>query len=156
MKNKISIKCKTCCKQFEVTQSLARRKYCSIQCYRDNRKHKLINNGYVIVKKNDSWIYQHRYVFAKHIGRELLSKEVIHHIDHDPLNNDIDNLELLSIVDHVRRHHLGLKDDSKYVTKQCPICDVDFNRRKKLIERYKTSYCSAKCHYNSRSITAHN
>lgn len=36
----------------------------------------------------------HRFNMSKHIGRELLSTEVVHHIDRDRSNNDINNLFL--------------------------------------------------------------
>ncbi|UNM95902.1 HNH endonuclease [Ignatzschineria rhizosphaerae] len=46
----------------------------------------------------------HRTVMSNWIGRELFSDEIVHHIDRDKLNNDIDNLALLSESGHGRIH----------------------------------------------------
>lgn len=37
---------------------------------------------------------EHRLVIALAIGRPLSRTEVVHHIDHNPRNNDLANLEL--------------------------------------------------------------
>lgn len=44
--------------------------------------------------RKDRYIYEHRLVMAKRIGRLMTRQEVVHHIDHNPLNNDISNLQL--------------------------------------------------------------
>jgi len=46
-----------------------------------------------------------RWVMESHIGRELDSDEIVHHIDEDPTNNNIENLVLMTISEH-RRHHM--------------------------------------------------
>jgi hypothetical protein len=33
----------------------------------------------------------------------------VHHIDHDMYNNDPSNLQLMTMSDHIRHHHLGKK-----------------------------------------------
>lgn len=43
------------------------------------------------------------------LGRKLRRDEVVHHIDEDPTNNDIDNLCIMSLSDHSRSHRLGKK-----------------------------------------------
>jgi hypothetical protein len=54
---------------------------------------------------------EHRLIMSEIIGRKLSSKEYVHHKDGNGLNNDPDNLELMSARDHQRHHLMGLKWD---------------------------------------------
>ena len=46
--------------------------------------------------KYGSYVPVHRLVMEKHLGRYLTKDEVVHHLDGNPANNDISNLELFS------------------------------------------------------------
>jgi hypothetical protein len=46
----------------------------------------------------------HRYVVEQREERALRSDEIVHHLDHDPVNNDPHNLTLLSRSEHMRLH----------------------------------------------------
>ena len=50
------------------------------------------------------YVREHRLVVEKNIGRYLLEDEVVHHIDGNTLNNSLDNLQLMSFVEHCRLH----------------------------------------------------
>lgn len=52
------------------------------------------------------YVFEHRYVMEKHLGRALTKNEHIHHIDFNKLNNNISNLMLLTNREHTRLHHL--------------------------------------------------
>lgn len=59
--------------------------------------------GYVLIKKldhpfcnNQGYVFEHRLVMEKKLGRYLNIWEVIHHKDKDVQNNNIDNLQLFS------------------------------------------------------------
>ena len=64
-------------------------------------------HGYVeITRGPDKGKQVHRVVMEKQIGRKLKRNEHVHHIDGNRTNNDINNLMLLDIRDHVRAHRL--------------------------------------------------
>jgi len=46
-------------------------------------------------------------LIEKHLGRELLPNEQVHHIDENLLNNDISNLVVIYRGEHQRQHSLG-------------------------------------------------
>jgi hypothetical protein len=49
-------------------------------------------------------VAEHRLVMEKHIGRYLKPKEVVHHKDLNKLNNDINNLQIVSRAEHEAIH----------------------------------------------------
>lgn len=44
--------------------------------------------------RKDGYVMEHRLFMARMAGYCLTRTEVVHHIDHDPQNNDLNNLEL--------------------------------------------------------------
>jgi hypothetical protein len=44
--------------------------------------------------RQDGYIMEHRLLMAQWVGRLLDRTEVVHHVDHDPTNNELGNLEL--------------------------------------------------------------
>jgi len=54
------------------------------------------------------YVYEHRYVVSQALQRELLPEEVVHHIDMNKYNNDIQNLYLfINNSAHIRCHVLA-------------------------------------------------
>jgi hypothetical protein len=63
-----------------------------------------------IMRDSRGYVWEHRLVMAKHIGRPLLRTEVVHHIDENKSNNDITNLILFgSQAEHIS-HHRSIND----------------------------------------------
>ncbi len=52
------------------------------------------DHPFATMKKSDGYVLEHRWVMANHIGRPLRKDETIHHIDGDPGNNKVENLQL--------------------------------------------------------------
>src|SRR5262245_32010353 len=79
---------------------------------------KIRKDGYVLVVAPDDhpypsdvhpnglkYVLEHRLVMERHLGRYLLPEEVVHHLDENPSNNAIENLELLPNQSaHARLH----------------------------------------------------
>ena len=70
-----------------------------------------IHNGYIGIYATDNThnnkrncVYEHQLVMEKHIGRYLEKGEVVHHIDFDKTNNDINNLKLMKNSEHISYH----------------------------------------------------
>ncbi len=47
----------------------------------------------------------HRIIMEEHLGRKLTRHEIVHHIDGDGYNNDLSNLQLMSLSEHTRLHY---------------------------------------------------
>lgn len=62
-------------------------------------------NGFRIHLGPKEWIYEHRLIMSRSIGRELLPEEQVHHINLDNTDNHIDNLFLCSMNEHSKIHH---------------------------------------------------
>ena len=118
---RINTKCQYCHKEFETTQwnlDYGWSKYCSRICsgkskvgefnpaYKSVHEPLTMRNGYIKV-----WVtygkyeLEHRIVMETHLGRKLGRFETVHHINGDKKDNRIENLELMSLSEHVKLHN---------------------------------------------------
>jgi len=72
-----------------------------------------------------------RKIMAKHLGRPLLSKENVHHMDGDYTNNNIDNLYLFSNRGKHISYHIKLK---KFVNEELSKIGFYYNIRNNILE----------------------
>ena len=73
---------------------------------------RFILGGSAYKSKGNKTGFLHRDVW-EHYNGKIPDGYLIHHVDGDPGNNDISNLELVSISEHAKRHHWGIWDGSK-------------------------------------------
>lgn len=119
----------------------------SIYCCRDGRTR-------VYLKNEKRVISYPRYLMEQKIGRKLLEVEQVHHKDENPLNNNIDNLEIKIFGEHQREH------STKYFDKvvKCPWCGNEFlwtakkqrtfhsnHKRKDRVFLIDEPFCSKEC-----------
>lgn len=64
-------------------------------------------HGKRFVMHNGKEMLEHRVIMESHLGRPLERQEVVHHIDKNPLNNHIDNLQLMTKSSHSTFHDTG-------------------------------------------------
>jgi len=57
----------------------------------------------------NKYVLEHRLVMEKKLGRLLHKKEIVHHIDGNPLNNIPENLDLFSMTNEHRAYELLLR-----------------------------------------------
>lgn len=60
---------------------------------------------YKAIKVNGVKYDEHRYIMEQHLGRKLKRDEVVHHKDGNKRNNDLSNLEVMSLSEHAREHN---------------------------------------------------
>ena len=96
--------CEQCGSIFSVSPSRINLKfYCSQTCYTKSQQ-KPPRLPYKTIIINGVRQLEHRYLIEQHLQRKLTSKEHVHHIDGNPTNNQLTNLEVLDIAEHAKRH----------------------------------------------------
>lgn len=89
-----------------------------------------------------------KYLMECYLGRYLEKDETVDHLDGNPLNNEISNLQVLKLSEHVKLDAIRNKD----VTVECAYCGRPFtikgkdlhNRNRR--DRHQSGYfCSRSC-----------
>lgn len=109
----------------------------------DNRKHVILYNS----KTDRSTVSYARYLMSVKEGRMLDRKEQVDHINEDKTDDRIENLQILSCRDNIRKNlkHLGKLGES-FLNFLCPVCGVNFKLSKRQSHKINPT-CSRKCGY---------
>ncbi len=118
--NKIIVNCEACGKSIfrrpcHIKKSKNNKFYCNKECrkfsmkfigtpYGFKRTTGSPLNPYIRCMKEGKFVYEHRWIMEQKIGRKLRRNEHVHHINGNPKDNRIENLEILSNSDHAKTH----------------------------------------------------
>jgi hypothetical protein len=135
--NKIIQKCPVCNKYYEFSRHLANHKsktnneyktFCSKSCsltYRQKdvamgfKGGRFNSRGYILIMSKNhpfnvrGYVFEHRLVMEKYLGRYLNKDEQIHHKNGIRNDNRIENLEITSRKDHPANHGIRIKINNK-------------------------------------------
>lgn len=64
------------------------------------------SEGYIEIKAEAGWMFEHRYMMEQYLGRKLTRAEQVHHKDEDRTHNEISNFVLEpNLRAHLDNHH---------------------------------------------------
>lgn len=150
----IQLFCQMCGKEFFVyPYRKAIAKFCSRSCgskkagannnrWRGGRS--VMKNGYVRVRVNGDYVYEHRYVMERSMGRKLKCTEVVHHINGDRTDNRINNLKIMDKASHDARETKRRWSDGIFImtSQRCGKPRIDRHGKGKYCRRFNP------CHYH--------
>lgn len=120
-------------------------KVVNIYLCKDGRLRTYLHNGF-----DYKVISYSKYLMENYLDRYLEKHEIVHHKDENPLNNEINNLQILTRYEHGKLHH---KKNSEIFI--CPMCRNEFTlvgskfsnykRNKQRTEKYAGPFCSRSC-----------
>ncbi|MBI3936730.1 MAG: HNH endonuclease [Betaproteobacteria bacterium] len=145
----VAVTCEHCGREFCVKPKRIRRgvRFCSMACRRaaEYTGRFVRSDGYVAVRIGDDFQLEHRALMEKHLGRRLERWEHVHHRNGIKHDNRLENLEVLSVGDHTRRHHRG-PQTGIFVECHCLHCGCSFQRRGHEVARHPRTFCNRTCY----------
>ena len=123
-------------------------------------KHTKYNRNYanLIPVDSNSNLKRHTISYARYLmsvkeGRILRNDEHVDHIDNDKTNDDINNLQIMSLAENNRKE--AIRHGKHMVLLKCPFCKKEFSRERRnthIIKGGITSSCSRSCANNFKKL----
>lgn len=88
-----------------------------------------------------------RWIMEQHLGRYLTDEETVDHRDDDPMNDVIENLQIMSLADNIRK----AAPPPEMVSITCPECGVTVEKLARQVRHNQDvlgkpgPYCGKKC-----------
>ena len=94
-------------------------------------------------RRNMTWA---RFKLQEHLGRVLLPREHVDHMDDDKLNDDLGNLQILSPVDNA----LKSTGPAELVHFECPQCGIEATKKARFVRHNHNlgkagPFCGRRC-----------
>lgn len=86
-----------------------------------------------------------RYLKSVELGEVVSDGYEVDHIDCDPSNDSLDNLQILTIEEHLEKTKLERSTGRSVTTLICPNCGIEFVKEIRLIKKGSTPKCSRRC-----------
>lgn len=101
-------------------------------------------NGYCYIYiPRQGWYLHHRLVVEQALGRKLQTREHVHHVNGEPLDNRLANLVVMDIDEHGKKHSTHRWRNHEKPKRQCMVCNTFFEYA---AYRARTAkYCSYPC-----------
>lgn len=91
-----------------------------------------------------------RLLMEDFLGRELLPEETVDHINHDKTDDRLENLQILTLSDNVKKEMCRTHREAKSFSFVCPCCGHPATKPLNFVKRNRQQgkegpFCSRKC-----------
>lgn len=135
-------------------------KYCSVTCTNQSFRVRPVQffdgEPYYRNARGHFWSHKlHRFIHRavwESVNGPIPDGHIVHHIDHDKTNNNVDNLTLMRPGDHTSYHNSANGIPMGIVI--CIACGINVTRRASAIRRGQNKFCTRSCANSQRGRDA--